>query len=310
MQIKRIILLLVLALSTTLCLNAQSRVEQRAKNRANQNVDREIDKAVDKTFDKVGDIFKKKKKKKKEADLETVEEEEVMTEEEIERQRQEMITRMMGGGSSEDWEPIKNEFQISFDAEIKNLTKGKEEIMHATYTFDTWKTGMTLKTENEEEMRMILDNQEGSMTTIMEQDGKKQGYKMRQQVVNMADNVTDDDIKITKTSETKTINGYFCTKYIVEMDHGTSSAWITQDIKLDFNMLMQSMRVKQQKKQKSGGINLSAYQGLEGMPIQTTYVSKNNKETSIVTMSNIKTGDKINRKTLDTSGVEIMSMGF
>ncbi len=322
MQIRRIFLMLFLALTTTFVLNAQSRAERRAKNRANQNMDREIDKAVDKTFNKVGDLFKKKKKKKEEDvedeevddrnDANADDEEAEMSEEEQQQQTQDMINRMLGGGGDEEWEPIKNDFPISFDAEMKHIKKNKEEITHVSYTFDTWKTGIKMVTEEGEEMRMILDNQEGSMTTITNQDGKTQGFKMRQQVYNVDESkMSDDDIKITKTKETRTINGYLCTKYIVETKEGTSTAWVTKDINMSMARMFRFMSFRQNAgKQKANGIDAQTYADIEGWPIETTFVDKNGKETTIMTTTNIKTGSNIERNILDTSGIDIMSVGF
>ncbi len=317
MQIRRIFLFLLLTLMTTFVLDAQSRVEQRAKNRANQNVDREIDKAVDKTFDKIGGLFKKKNKKKDETTEDEVDDrtdsdsDEELSEEEQQRQAQEMVNRMLGGGNDEEWEPIKNDFPISFDAEIKMVKKGKEEVNNIKYTFDTWKTGLQMSNEEAEDIRLIMDNQEGSMTTITTQDGKTQGFKMRQQVVNIDDTqMNSDDVKVTKTNETKTINGYLCTKYLVETEDGNSTAWVTKEINMDMTKLMANLSIRNKGKKKSGGLNGEAYQGVEGLPIETTYVPKNGKETTIMTLSNIKTGNNIDRNIFNTSGVEIMSVGF
>lgn len=327
------LLFLILALCTctsTISL-AQTRAEKRAKNRANQNVDRKIDQSVDKAFNKIEGLFKRKNKKKKnkeEATKETSSQQQTentdQTDEEYqEEQAQNMVNNILKGmgGNDEPWEPFKNDYPMSFTADmIVTDKKGKVQKTNMQYVFDTWKVGIIYTMEDGEVMQMILDNQEGSMTTIMDDGKEKQGYKMKQRNIKvdeaqMEANQTweDQGISIKKTGRTKTTEGgYFAHEYEVTSEDGNGTMWATEDLPLDLLTAMQSSfaRTSQMGKKKRMDNPQFKNYGVKGFPVETHFVNKDGKEKMDMIMKNFKTGDKIDRSPFDTKGVKIMSMGF
>lgn len=327
------LLFLILALCTctsTISL-AQSRAETRAKNRANQNVDRKVDQTVDKAFNKIEGLFKRKKKKKKkdEATKETTTKSQKQSgatdetdEEYQEEQAQEMVNNILKGmgGNDEPWEPFQNEYPMSFVMDVVTTNKkGKVEKTNIQYVFDTWKLGMIYTLEDGEVMQMILDNQEGSMTTVMDQDGEKQGFKMRQRNVKVPESEEEmnqtweeQGVSIKKTGRTKTTEeGYFAHEYEVTTEDGNGTMWTTEDLPINLLGAMQSSfaRTQQAGNKKQASPSFNSY-GVKGFPVETHFTDINGKETVDMYMKNFKTGDQIDRTPLDTKGVKIMSMGF
>ncbi|MEZ5040419.1 MAG: DUF4412 domain-containing protein [Saprospiraceae bacterium] len=305
---------------------AQTRAEKKAKDRANQNVDRKIDESVDKAFNKIEGLFKKKEKKKEESTTktgaETKEDSQAESKEDdaqAAEESQEMannILKNMGMGNNEPWEPIKNDFPFSFDADI-TLTdkKGEVQKMAVKYVFDTWETGFRYTMEDGTEMQMILNNQEGSLTTVMDQGGEKQGFKMRQRKVNLEE--TDmgkyDDFKITKTGRSKTTEGgYFAHEYEIISEDGTGTTWITEDVSKDMLSAMQRAfsQYSNGKQKKNQKVPMLINYGIEGFPVENHFVDKNGKDKMDMIMKNLKMGNDIDKSPLKTDGVKIMSVGF
>ncbi len=319
------LLILLLALCTCTMGFSQTRAEKRAKNRANQNVDRKIDQSVDKAFNKIEGLFKKKKKKKKEetktTDTKTSEDQtDEQKEAEAEVQSQEMVSNILKrmGGNNEPWEPIKNEYLFSFDADVTITDKkNKVEKSHIQYVFDTWHTGMIYTLEDGNVVQMVMDNQEGSITMVMDEDGKKQGVKMRQPNVKYDESDFDhpdaDEITMKKTGRTKTTEGgYFAHEYEMTSPDGTGTVWVTKDIPMDLMFAMQSALARsskgnQKKRQQTPTFNNF---GVEGFPVENHFVNKDGKEKVDMVMKNIKMGDKIDKTALDTKGIKVMDMGF
>lgn len=331
------LLFLILALCTctsTMSL-AQSRAEKRAKNRANQNVDRKIDQSVDKAFNKIEGLFKKKNKKKKKKDEVSKDSTSTTTtttqqpgkndqteEEYQEQEAQNMVNNILKGmgGNDEPWVPFKNDYPMSFTADmIITNKKGKVEKTNIRYVFDTWKVGMIYTLEDGDVMQMILDNQEGSMTTIVDEDGEKQGFKMRQGRAPVAETQAEADqnweekgMSIKKTGRTKTTeDGYFAHEYEITTEDGHGFMWATEDLPLNLLSAMQNSFASSQQAGKRKQVNPSfdTY-GVKGFPIETHFTNKDGKEKVDMFMKNFKTGNEIDRSPLDTKGVKITSMGF
>jgi hypothetical protein len=324
MKTRTFFVLLIALLSCTL-LSAQKPVErqtQRVKNRAQYKVDREVDRKVDQAMDEViGSIFGKKKKKKEQAPnveeaeavpAEAQEDAEAYDEAEAERRAQARTAAMMGGGSTEDWEPIKNDFPISFDMEVTG--DGKNDNANIRYTFDTWLLGMEFQSEDsDDKMLLIMDNEKGTMTTVSGEPGKRQGYRMGRGMMNMgavADDMEDEDITFTPTGNTKMIDGYFCREYLVKTEDATTNAWLTKEIQANFIELFTSLSVPG--KSRNGAKDNALYKYREyGMMLEGTTVTEGKKGSSTTTIKirNVKLGDQIDRSILDISDVNVMGIG-
>lgn len=317
MKIKTIVLLIAgfFCYHTISAQNVGKRIERRAKHRAesraNQKVDRSVDKAVDNVFN--GLFGKKKKKKKSDATSEGSagqEDSEAYDEAEAERRAQEAVARMMGNGNREEWEPVKNDHPISFDMMISSERKNKTTTTTIKYTFDTWLLGMQMQQEKQEgEMLLLLDNEKGTMTTVVENDGKRQGYRMYRSAVDAgAMDRAMNDVTITATGNTKMIDGYFCREYLIKSEESTTNAWLTKEIQADFSRFYDSLTNPMANKSPKEDNQMLQFQEY-GIMLAATTEMNNGKETTHTKISNIKTGDQIDRSILDVGEVEIMAIG-
>lgn len=320
MKTSTFLILLISLLSCTMLSAQQREVErqtQRAKNRARYKVDREVDKTVDKAVDNViGGLFgKKKKKQEKVKDVEAVpaeaqEDPDAYDEAEAERQAQARMAAMLGGGSNEDWEPVKNEFPVSFEMTI--TSDDSDDDAYIKYSFDTWVLGMEIESEKDDEkMILVMDNEKGTITTVMGEAGNRQGYRMNQQVINM-DNAdfTNSTATITPTGNTKMIDNLFCREYLIKDEENTTHAWMTKEIQANFAQMFGSLSMPGQGKSRSADNPMEKYQEY-GMMLEATTVTETKKgpKKTHVKISNVKTGDKIDRSMLDISDAKIMGIG-
>ncbi|MCB0636923.1 MAG: DUF4412 domain-containing protein [Lewinella sp.] len=287
-------LTIVLCLSAILVAEAQNPISNRIRNRVNQRINREIDKAVDQAIDEA---------LSPEERADSI----AQAEQQQDSMAQAYPTATMSSG---EWEPYQNPYPISFDMDMTTTKREREESYHIEYTIDTWHTGMRMTQDDGSVMRLILDNQAGTVTTVMEKDGDTpQAFRMRQRKYDVSDVTPDEDkITVTRTGNTRTIDGYHCEEYLIEHDNGTTNAWVTEEVDMDYIKLMSGF-VAQSRGGQSPMANDGFY-GVTGFPIETTTVSENGRETTTTHMSNIQTGDDINRDILDLEGIEVMSMGF
>lgn len=147
----------------------------------------------------------------------------------------EQAMKMMQGGGMEDMIPKGMVVKI----------KGKNSISHMD---GGMMTGDILRLSDKDQSYYIdRDKKTYYVMNAGSSSGKKQ-----------------EEAKVTKTSETASILGYTCTKYLAEItERGktiTQSIWATTEISgLDFNHFGNS--------QMSGGRNVS-YAGIEGVPLK------------------------------------------
>ena len=119
--------------------------------------------------------------------------------------------------------------------------RGKTNEMKINYTFDTWATAMEIDTDGNQ-MRMLLDNKEGSQTMITEDNGKMQAIKMRQQAIDFENSIPDEsEFTITETGKTRAIDGYLCKEYIIQHEDGTTNSWVTQELDIDMTTVAKAM---------------------------------------------------------------------
>jgi hypothetical protein len=291
-SVLKTILTLGLCLGALLIAEAQNPISNRIRNRVNQRINREVDRAVDKAIDEA---------------LSPEEKADSIARAQAAHDSTAQPTVTMSSG---EWEPYENPYPLSFDMTITSSKRNREETSQVEYVMDTWRTGMRIVQEDGTSMRLIMDNQAGTVTTVMEENGAAtQAFRMRQRKFDLSDAMPDEeDFTITRTGNTRTINGYDCEEYIIEHEEGTTTAWVTNDIDMDYSMMIAAIGAQARGNQTpaTGG---NVY-GVEGFPIESTMVSKNGRETTTSSISNIKTGDDINRAILNLEGVEVMSLGF
>jgi hypothetical protein len=271
-------------------------------------VDQKVDQAVDRAAQKIEGLFKRKKTEDEAepSNEETVETEEDNTDEEM---KQEETTGFLGGlNFGGEFEPYENPIQMNVSMRYTTTNaRGKESSAVMHYTLDTWQTGIEVESEDGN-VRMLMDNQEGSMTMITTEDDKTSGFKMRQMVVDAEDVIPDEtSFTITELGNTRVINGYNCTEYLIEHEEGTTNAWMTTDLDADMMALSRAMLSFARNSKKN---NISQNFATAGFPIESTTVSKNGKETTFAQYYDIKIGGNIDKSIFDIDGIEVMSIGF
>lgn len=284
------------------------RVKNRAEQKANQRVDQKVDEAVDKTFDKIEGLFKKKKNKKS---TETTSQEAGHNEQTNTTEEEQNAGDFLGGLSfgGGDFEAYENPMRLNLSMDFTfTKSNGKSNASTMLYTLDTWQTAMEMNHDGND-VRILLDNKEGYMTMITTTDGETQAFRMRQRTVDMADVMPDEsNYEITATGNTRVIDGYNCKEYIIKHEEGTTTTWTTDEVKgLDMQALARSFASisSQQKNMKQ-----QKYFDIGGVPIEATTVSNNGKETTTIHYYGFKTGNDVSLDAFDTSGVEVMNLGF
>lgn len=298
--------LLCFSLSAQATERAKTRAKNRAESRANSKVDQKVDSAVDDAFNAIGGLFKKKNKKEdKPAASPTGATEAAMP---------------MPATSNDPWTPYTNPISFSMTMDVTEVKKnGKRQQNAIDMAVTSNEFGIRMSDEDEKEVsRMILSTEDGKTTMITsDKSGKKTGFRMRMPGMRKAmekagEEVSSDRFTFTQTGERKTIDGYDCEKIIV-IDHEediTTESWVTQDLDMSaqdvFGGMMGMFGAAKQKK--NGPANALAGP-FSGFPIFST--SNDGKQTFETRFKNIKIGeDEMDRSILDTSGVEIQSLGF
>lgn len=315
---------------------AKERAANRAERKAQSKVDNSVDKAVDDAFNAVGNLFKKKKKK---ADPPAGAAEPAKTtangtnpatvgeggqvpnngaEYTSEDEAAQAISNVLGGGSDEPYEGYTNPVTFSMDMEITETKKnGKVEssVISMAVNDDNFAIFFKDHEGSGTSSRMIFNTEDGKTTMITtDKNGQKSGFRMKmpgtgKAIAETAQEATDR-FTFTRTGERKTIDGYDCEKVVVkDTKKGTvTESWVTQDLEVSsmdiFGGLMSAFGGKA--KMGKGSV---MEQPMEGFPIMSTTVEKG--KTYVTNFRNIKVGaDKYDSSLMDTSGVQIQSLGF
>lgn len=337
MKFRTLFTLLALLLATglsaqTTAERAGKRAKNRAENRAQNNADRKVDRAVDDAFNAVSNLFKKKKKAKKEDPARAKSDAKANAKvkdggaapnngEEYENDEEVMnaLNNMMGG-KSEPWEAYTNPVSFSVRMEMTEEKKnGKTEDTSMDMSATTDRFGIRMRgLDGQEETRMILNTQDGKTTMITtDKEGATTGYRMQMPgVKRITEQRTEDaldGITIEETNETRAIDGYHCRKFVVtDSKRGTvTDSWVTKDAGLNaqdvFSGMMNAFGAQVKKQQGGPGTALAG--GYDGFPILS--VSRDGKSTYTMRFRDLKIGEaNMDRAVLDTSGVEIQSVGF
>ncbi|OAV43087.1 hypothetical protein [Lewinella sp. 4G2] len=340
---------LLLALFLCTCVSAQNlpdkaknRAADRAERKANNKVDQKVDQAVDETFKAIEGLFKKKKKKNKngepaanqtatqrtgtapqkgDADYEqTVDDgglvpndgNEYADDEEVGN----ALSNLFGGGG--DFEPYTNDVAFSMDMHVKSIKRnGKTE--ESTISMAVGRTQVAQKVNFEDKGEKgnswsIFDTQTGKVTLITTSKGETTGMRMKSPNLRnliKPDAAQDylDGITYENTGETRIIEGYNTTKYVMtDTREGTvTESWITTDIEIDPTAMASAMSAF------IGGQTLTPGENapVEGFPIFTTSTDKKGNRYEM-TYKNVKVGEgNINTQLFDTGNIQIQDIpGF
>ena len=309
----RIALLLTFLLTLTLSLPAQGTVERaktRSERKASQRVDSKIDQEVDKALNAIEGLFKKKKREETPADAENESDEATAD------QAASAFMNMLNGDDS-DFEPFENENPFSVVMTVEEEKRGKTETNTIHLGANRTQIGM-ITTYDGQRSQMIFDTQDGKTTTVItDKKGKTQGYRMRMpnlgNLIESASQEVGDIMDVERTGERKTIDGYDCELVIVTntKDNYVTRSWITRDLDISSQEVFGSIARMMGGKGGAGaapGIPPGFEDLVDGFPIMSTSVEGN--KTYTMHMSDIRTGNDIDRSIFDTGDVVIEELGF
>lgn len=281
--------LIALFMMTSFVADAQiidlDRIGKRAKRKVERKAERKVEDKID---DAIDGIFDKKKKKQDDEDeaYDATNEEEYSYE-------------------VDDSPIVANSFIGSYKMEVNTYKKGKlldNQSSSTRFIFDTYKLAIQPQTEDADNATIIIDNKAKTMTTLTESEGKKQGFQMAKPKVKASSETSSNtDVKIKKTQETKTIEGYLCYKYLVTSDDFRTTAWVTEDIKVTIPFLPASAFTGTQPQRPQGADNV------EGMALESYTVDNDGKEIKM-SIKDLEVGI-IDVSVFDTSDYNVIDMG-
>lgn len=251
-------------------------------------VEKKVEKEVDKKIDEVADSI-----------VHALDGEEPMTEEERReaqenrRRAGELMKGMMGGINQVEL-PENYQFDHAISMELEDH-KGKVTPM--TYYFRENSSVIGYDVESEEMKKgekqfIVMDMEQEYMATFTESDGQKVAMSMPLPM-NMLSSMAskemekqEEDFTFNKTGNTRTINGYHCTEYVVTTDDMIQHLWMTKDVdfKFTFSEIFGQMMKNQQQRFENPLVD-------EGYPILIEMIeTKNKNRKSYMRTKEIKEG--------------------
>jgi|GEM_PF-3719472 len=187
-----------------------------------------------------------------------------------------------------------NEYIGSFEIEMfffdKKGNPDTKEPMVMYYAFDKWFSAFENKSleDNDENMRMVFSLKDEKMYMLMtDKKGNKTGIvrKMPHLKVDYTGKEAEKDYVLTKTSETKMIDGHLCTKYVSTYSNNRVESWIAADLPFGYykNFAMFSASVNN--KTASNNPDLEKMADV-GMPLEM-HVYENDKKTTEMHVNNV-----------------------
>jgi hypothetical protein len=166
---------------------------------------------------------------------------------------------------------------------------GYSTMMPNGFEITTKNTVSRMKMFNGKGVMMEIVSQHDKKENYMLDHAEKKAYKLPAETPKSADAPKP---KVTKTSETETIAGYKCTKYLVEEPNRKSvqHVWVTKDLKVPVAAF-------------SGGIGSRSstmmIDGIEGLPLKITFTENGNASEIVATA--------VNKTKLNTADLQLPS---
>lgn len=159
-------------------------------------------------------------------------------------------------------------------------------------------------------MTNIIDNENTCMLNLINNGSEKTGMATKFDPANGTPTIpvnansssgnnesTENDCTLTKTGNTKKISGFNCEEYKCDGKEQTIVAWVTKDFSSDNEKILSRNPMKSTLKQS----------GFDGMLIRHETYSKNDKSSSIFTLSSI---DLKKNSSFSTTGYKITGLSF
>lgn len=206
---------------------------------------------------------------------------------------------------------VPSKFVGSFNMEFTTSSGGKslkEESGKMRMNIDQFKVAIIPEFTEEGQSRIILDRQTGQMTMLTtDKKGKKTGIRMKMPKIVVESEVVESkssEPKITITNEKKMIEGYSCTKVIIEDTDYRTEAWVSEDKNLSLFEIFSFIDISNQQK---SGSKQDIYAGLTGLAMESTTVSKKRDETTVVKITNLNKGN-LDSGVFSTDGYQVVDM--
>lgn len=205
---------------------------------------------------------------------------------------------------------VPNEFSGSFRMEMHHYKNG-EEAKHSPTNMLYWSTSdMTLMRnaaaeQQGQEMKILTDLKgKWTYTLMTDKKGKKTAMKSRKQKVTTATDARGNKKPpvITKTKETRVIEGRTCTKVIAVSEDGTWTGWMADDLKSPFLDMARNVGGSKQ-----GGDEMSAAQDIDGMVLEFEWVTTDGVSRTTAFVRDLVVG-KVDGSTFSLDGYEVMEM--
>ncbi len=197
----------------------------------------------------------------------------------------------------------KGKFTMTTTTYKNEVVNGKEPVV-SQFHFMNNEVAFVNK-EKDGKTTVIMNPESHMITTLMDKNGSKTGTKMKMPSMLLKETVDKDPMVITVTSETKTINGYNCTKYTMENGEYTGYMWMTKDVKWNYADFANKMGKMLSRGNKGTMMKMDA--GMTGFPVLVYQKEKNGKNAYETSYSDIVVGN-CNEDLFSTAGYEITDM--
>jgi hypothetical protein len=200
---------------------AEEKVEREAERRAQKRVDKKIDK----TFDDAEKELDGKNKTEKSDNGNTTDEQK------SNKMIDGMLSDMMNG------KDVKTEssytFNITATMQVTDFSKSKEETMQMIQGYGK----KAIFTEVENPKNLIINDFKNEAAIIINQSKKTaqvMSLSFMKKMMKESPEEENDNVKMTKTGLTKTINGYLCHQYIITDKDMKIDAWFAPEVDFDY----------------------------------------------------------------------------
>ena len=160
----------------------------------------------------------------------------------------------------------------------------------------------TQQSTDQGQMSFLMDNSTGKQYLLMEGNGQKLAMPVNMNEVDKKSEAVKEPA-ITYTKETKTIDGYKCSKVITETDSLKADLWITQDIGFEYSEFFKMLNTT---KGSAGPVaRIPALTNMKGFPVEIISTDKKKNETTTLQIKNISK-NKIDPKVFSMEGYQMM----
>jgi hypothetical protein len=153
------------------------------------------------------------------------------------------------------------------------------------------------------EMTMLTDLKGKWQYVLMtDEKGKKTAMKSHKKKVIMDKKEAEDKRpEIAVTNETKTIDGYACTKVIVKSEDGIWTGWVAKGVKGPFADMARNIE------QHGGAASLKLDEGVDGFPMEYEWVDAKSGDRIVCYTRDLKIGE-VDPSIFSLDGYEVMEM--